>query len=303
MGVIYIPGQILDQGDLDIFLTNAVGNPTNAAEITYAIYYVDPTPPETEVLIGSATRTPINPGVGEYFASLMIPPSAIVGDYRIKWTIREFAGAPQQQVVQEFGVVSATSVITPTLGMSAAEADLVECLRILLRDWNPDRHYHFSPPEHESQIGQYNRVFGFVWEDLELLHYLRASLDWWNMYPPNTTGIACNLQVMVTNKFTASWKTAILWGAIVHAMFALSRNWLHDEFDYSIGGISLSISKSGGYESLKNNAEGQLDKAVQAKKDTVLFIRGLQQPKYGIGIRSSFGPHVGSGVLSPRSFL
>lgn len=72
---------------------------------------------------------------------------------------------------------------------------------------------------------------------------------------------------------------------------------------YSIGGISLDIEKSSKYESLKSNAEGQFDKATEAKARTVKFIRGLQQPKYGVGIRSSFGPNVGKGVLSPRSFL
>jgi hypothetical protein len=72
---------------------------------------------------------------------------------------------------------------------------------------------------------------------------------------------------------------------------------------YSIGGVSLDIDKSAKYESLKQNAESQFDKATEAKARTVKFIRGLQQPKYGIGIRSSFGPAVGRGVLSPRNFL
>lgn len=72
---------------------------------------------------------------------------------------------------------------------------------------------------------------------------------------------------------------------------------------YSIGGISLDIEKSSKYESLKQNAEGQFDKATEAKARTVKFIRGLQQPKFGFGVRSSFGPNVGRGVLSPRSFV
>lgn len=72
---------------------------------------------------------------------------------------------------------------------------------------------------------------------------------------------------------------------------------------YSIGGISLDIEKSSKYESLKQNAEGQMDKAAEAKKETVKFIRGLQQPRYGIGVRSAFGPHVSRGVLSPQNFV
>ena len=71
---------------------------------------------------------------------------------------------------------------------------------------------------------------------------------------------------------------------------------------YSIGGVSLDLEKSSKYESLKQNAEQQFDKATEAKARTVKFIRGLQQPRYGIGIRSAFGPNVGRGILSPRNF-
>ena len=70
-----------------------------------------------------------------------------------------------------------------------------------------------------------------------------------------------------------------------------------------LAGFSLSIEKSSKYESLKQNAEGQFDKAAEAKARTTKFIRGLQQPKFGFGVRSSFGPNVGRGVLSPRSFV
>lgn len=328
---------------------------------------------------------------------------------------------------------------------------------------SPDKHYHFRPPEHEGVIGKYNRVFGQVWEDSELLEYLERALDWWNMFPPSTN--LCNLDRLLTQY--PAWGTAILWGAIVHAAMALSFNWIQEEFSvagdtsvrvflpddspvdiqiaklyalthdstkeydplrqalvngdlrvmsvdpsgvsrlspvrmvlqhqtphkncvritlsrgalvtctrdhslfepaglkiapveagslhwgspvvvvhngdiqndiivamesispleftydlavpgdqnfvlsngvlahnsYSIGGISLDIERSSKYESMKSNAESQFDKATEAKLATVKFIRGLQQPKYGVGIRSSFGPAVGRGVLSPRNFL
>ena len=86
-------------------------------------------------------------------------------------------------------------------------------------------------------------------------------------------------------------------------MYALSANWTADEFDYSIGGISLNLEKSSKYESLKQSAEQYFDKATEAKARTTKIIRGLQQPKYGIGVRSAFGPNVGRGVLSPRNFI
>jgi hypothetical protein len=301
MAVAFTPGQITGRGDLDIFLTNIDGVPSNAAEITYAIYYVDPVfpdPGEVEVLIGPDNRIPENPAVGEYYAPLMVPSSASPGDYRIRWTFREFTTSQLQQVVQEFAVVAEGSVTSAPV-YSSCEQGLINSLRILLRDQNPDKFYHFRPPEHEGKIGAYNRVFGQIWEDAELYEYLQRALAWWNMFPPATN--ICTLDELCTSY--GAWTTPIMWAAIVHATFAVALNWVADEFDYSIGGVSLSIEKSSKYESLKSNAEGMFDKATEAKARTVKYIRGLQQPRFGVGVRSAFGPHVGRGVLSPRHFL
>ena len=177
---------------------------------------------------------------------------------------------------------------------------MIDKLRLLLRDQNPDKFYHFRPPEHEGSIGEYNRVFGQIWEDAELLEYLERGLDWWNMFPPETEELN-SIDKLVRGK--PVWRTAILWSALSHACFALMANWTADEFDYSIGGVSLTLERSSKYESLKSNAESQFDKATEAKARTVKIMRGLKQPKYGIGIRSAFGPHVGRGVLGPRNFL
>jgi len=170
----------------------------------------------------------------------------------------------------------------------------------LLVSNSPDRNYKFRPPEQEGVVGRYNRVFGYIWEDYELETYLEMSLNWFMSMPPSTMNIQTLDQLCAQ---MPGWSTWILWGAAVHALFALATNWVADEFSYSIGGISLDINKSSQYESLKQNAEGQVDKAAEYKARTVKFIRGLQQPRFGFGVRSSFGPSVGRGILSPRSFL
>lgn len=72
---------------------------------------------------------------------------------------------------------------------------------------------------------------------------------------------------------------------------------------YSVGGISLDIEKSSKYESLKNNAEGRFDKFMENKTRTVKIMRGLQQSRYGIGIRGKLGPSTGSGVITPAKFI
>ncbi len=297
MAVVFTPGQELVRGDLDIFLKNAANVPTDPSSIVYAIYFVDPGPPELEVLIGVVDRIPVNPAVGEYYASLMVPVGATIGTYRIRWTIQEAVGTPLMQVVQEWAVVGSSTVIVSPY--STDEQEMIDCLRVMLRDNNPDRNYHFRPPEHEGDIGEYNRIFGFVWTDAELYQYLLRAVDWWDMFPPRT--YVCNIGALVSQN--PSWRTAIYYGAMMFALMALAINWVHEEFDYSIGGVSLSIEKSSKYESLKSNAEGQFDKATEAKARTVKFIRGLQQPRFGVGIRSAFGPRVGRGILSPRNFL
>jgi len=302
VGVCYDVGTELGRNDLKIYLLDEFGVPCNAAEISYAIFFVDESVgyPGIEVLVGPAQRVPVNPSIGEYYAALLVPPGAAAGNYLIRWTFRKTLGDEEQEVVQQFGVVDPSAAQQGDVVFTACQQDFINKFRIVLRDNNPDRNYHFRPPEQESTVGRYNRVFGYVWEDHELLCYLQLGLDYWNSFPPETDSFR-NLGDICQRK--PSWRANIIWAATVHAMFALATNWIHDEFDYSIGGISLSLEKSSKYQSLKDNAEQQFTKATDAKLITVKFIRGLQQPKFGFGVRSSFGPNVGRGVLSPRSFV
>ena len=176
---------------------------------------------------------------------------------------------------------------------------MIRRLRILTRDNDPDRNYHFRPPAHETTVSQYNRVFGYIWEDAELQEYLLRSLDMISAAPPRTA--FTNIQSMIQS--FPDWRTLLLNGAMMHAIFALMLNWVADEFDYSIGGVSLTIDKSSKYESLYQTMSDQFDKQLEKAKATVKIVKGLQQPRYGIGIRSAFGPYTGAGVLTPRKFV
>ena len=72
---------------------------------------------------------------------------------------------------------------------------------------------------------------------------------------------------------------------------------------YSIGGVSLDLEKSSKYEGAFSSLSEQFDKQLEQAKATVNVVKGLQQPRFGIGVRSAFGPHTGAGVLSPRKFV
>jgi hypothetical protein len=298
MGIVYQQGQVLGRGDLDIYLTNGSGNPSNAYTISYAIYYVDPVSCQ-EVLIGPDSRIPVNPAVGEYYAALQVPGSAAPGTYRVRWLFQETSISPQVGAVQEFGVVS-SQVQTSANTMTGCMADLVRKMRVMTRDNNPSKNYSFRPPEGEGTIGCYNQVFGYVWTDEEFIEYLNIALDKWNLHPPETEELK-TVDMVCQQK--PSWRAALLWGALVNAAQALAYNWTVNEFSYSIGGISLDIQRTSSYMDLKRNAEEQWDKMVESKARTTKFLRGLQQPRFGRGVRSAFGPYVGRGVLSPRNFV
>ena len=120
-----------------------------------------------------------------------------------------------------------------------------------------------------------------MWEDAEYLEYLERALDWWNMQPPETESLK-NL-TPVSSKEARVEDTHITGRDTVRCN-GFTSELIVDEFDYSIGGISLSLDRSSKYEGLKSSAEQMWSMSVDAKSRTTKFMRGLSQPKYGIGI-------------------
>ena len=290
--VAFNPGQVLGKEDLKIILTNSDGQRQNAYGITYAIF--DNTS-GTELLIGSATRAPENPEIGEYYANLRIPEFAPYGNYVVRWSFTQYAGGPTHQVAQEFGVVPVGTETATVSKYSEKEWSLIQSLRKMLRDNSPDRNYHFRPPSSQDAMSKQTRVFGYIWEDDELLEAVERGLDMVNLHPPQTNFTIKNLP--------RNWTTIVLTAAAIHAITALSLNWIAEEFDYSIGGVSLNIDKSSKYQSMADTLQGRLDTMKESAHQTIKLAVGIQQPRYGIGVRSAFGPALGAGVVSPRNFV
>lgn len=94
---------------------------------------------------------------------------------------------------------------------------------------SPDRNYRFSPPQSEGQIGCYNQVFGFIWEDDEIAQYLEIALWKWNMHPPATPISSVD---RLCSQYP-NWNAALLWGSLVNAAQALAYNWVSQEFSIS----------------------------------------------------------------------
>jgi len=206
--------------DLNIIVRDSLDNLIDPFKLEYAIY--DYTT-GVEVLIGSPVNTPIRASLGMYYAQYTFPAESNIGNWRIRWTIQETAADPVFQSVEEFSVVG-DSTITSFTGDANLDA-LLHSLRVILRDNNPDRNYRFRPPASEKFIQGQTQVFGFIWEDEELLEYLYMAVDDFNSRPP-TTGIEF-FNLWGTER---RWRTTIILRAAAFACFAIAMNWIADEF-------------------------------------------------------------------------
>lgn len=228
-------GSTTGPSDLSITVRDVSSNLIDPFRLEYAVF--DATT-GTEVLIGSPVNTPERISIGQYYASVVIAADANIGEWRIRWTVQETAADPVYQSVQEFQVVG-SNVITSFTGDANLDA-LIHSLRIILRDNAPDRNYRFRPPASEKFIQGQTQVFGFVWEDEELLEYLYMAIDDFNSRPP-TTG------VIISDLWSSArqWRTTIILRAAAFACFAIAMNWILDEFSFK-GDESITVKDENG---------------------------------------------------------
>jgi hypothetical protein len=290
MSVAYQPGQTLTQEDLKILIRDNTGNLTDPFYLRYSIF--DYTT-GVEVLIGAPDRIPATIGVGQYYVNSTVPLDGNLGDWIVRWNFRETSSSPTVQVVQEFNIVA--SDVNTDITSIDSEQLMIRRLRIILRDNNPDRNYRFRPPASERFIQAQAHVFGYVWEDYELYEYLLMAVDFFNTAPP-VTGITLPMT-------PERWRSVVILKAASLACGALALNWIVDEYDYSISGVSLNIEKSSKYQSMKESFEAEYDKILELAKRSIKIAVGLKQPRYGIGISSALGPYSRPGVQSRRNFV
>jgi hypothetical protein len=247
MSVAFRRGTTTTSNDLTITIRDILGTLIDPYRLQYAVY--DKTT-GIEVLMGSPVNTPVKISTGQYFAQIAIPADGNVGDWLIRWTIQETSTDPVYQSVQAFSVVG-DNTITSFTGNSNYDK-LIYSLRVLLRDQNPDRNYRFRPPSSEKFIQGQTQVFGFIWEDEEMLEYLYMAVDDFNTRPP-VTGI--NMDELFGPM--GRWKTAILLRAASFACFAIAMNWIADEFSIN-GDERLKIRINANNEKVINISIEQL---------------------------------------------
>jgi hypothetical protein len=295
MSVAFQKGQVTGPSDLKISIRNSSGALMDPYAITYTVFDFTT---GVEVLMGEPNQIPASTGKGEFYAPLIVPMDANIGDWVVRWNFKEVATSPIMQAIQNFNVVDTSTVLSvsnfkrPQLTFLDS---LIRRLRISLRDNNPDRNYRFRPPNTEKFIQSQTEVFGYIWEDEELYYYLLETIYDFNSAPPATD--------VTIDSLPDNWSAAIIVGAGARACRAIALNWIADEFQYSISGVSLDIDKSSKYMSMKENLEQSFDKLKEEAKDTIKVVKGLKQPRFGIGVSAALGPYSRVGVQSRRNYV
>lgn len=267
---------------------------TDPFSVEYEVYEVTTGTPALVQAREPATRS----DTGIYYAPYVVPLAAVVGDWLVKWYIVEVGAGPELTMNLKFNVVDVTTVTSSPYDDCTLE--LLKLIRIVLRDNNPDRNYHFSPPTREKMLNKYTTKVGYLWEDEELVGHMQLAVCEANMRPPVGSFPTC-----LSEYCAGPYCFIPIIGGAASAVRAMATNWIEEEFSYSIGGVSLDISKANLYMSMKENLEGRFDQVVEdyLKNGGAYVIRGLSQGYYGIGFTAALGPALQRGTLSARSFV
>jgi len=268
--------QTLTKDDLNAyFYIN--GHLSDPFSVTYTLF--DSTTGTDEV-IGLPDRTPIKYATGSFYAPWTVPDDEPIGAHKIVWKFKENATSIVKQDTEDFDIAG------PCIGTEIAYNPfvmyLIHELRIKLRDINPDRDYHFAPPESSATISGFSRVRGFRWQDESLYSHLVQAANYVNLYPPDTG--------FRLESYPAVWQPLLLLQAMSYALWDLSILWMNEEFSYSLNGISLDISRSDKYQNAASAMQDTVNQQIELAKKRIHITRGLAQNRYIFGRGSALGP-------------
>jgi len=285
MSVAFVRNQILTPEDLNIKVVDDSTIPPTLVDpysVTFTIYNKTSGIPIVE---GQTDLPAVRESVGRYYVNWTIPATADIGDYTVQFNIIDNVGDDPRCVEIDFNVVLETSILCGFLANLHPRNQALVCkLRILLRDNNPDKYYHFRPPNTTNTILGFTERIGFIWTDEELFQFIVCALDAINAMPPQTFYLIPDITPdmdLPRRDLPRSWESVVVYHAAILAARAVGAMWVADEFDYNISGISLNLEKSQKYAALADAWENTYRYQVEAAKRTVKLSRGLQQRTRG----------------------
>ena len=269
-------GQTLTKDHLNVYFY--IGG--SLSDPYYVSYTLLDSTSGTDEVIGLPERFPIKFGAGSYFAQWTVPDDEPVGLHKIRWRYKESATSLVKEDIEEFQIIplcAGVGTVYPPQIMY-----LIQHLRNKLRDINPNKDYHFSPPSSEGTIAGFTQTRGYRWADDSLYMHLVQACNYLNLIPPDTSFDLLNVP--------APWQPLLLTQAMSYALYDLAILWINEEFSYSLNGISMDIQRSDKYMNVAQTMQAQVDTQMTEAKRRLHYIIGLAQSRYTMTYGNMFGP-------------
>ena len=243
-----------------------------------------------EVRVGEPRRLMTKVKVGEWYARFQIPDNAAYGQYRVAVdfvTRTDLNELVEQSVDIEFTVVSSQPQT-----YTNRQQELIDRLRIMIRDNWPDAYYRFAPPSSQKIIRGFTEKTGYLWQDNELLEFLKLG----DMVLKSSWA-GQNYSIFKDSNFPGEYLALLV--AASSACAAEAIRWVSEEFQYDLNGVSLSIDRSSKFESLANGfwdrANAYLTDILNPSIKIVRSVKALRSVSRGYAL----GPNVqGSPIFS-----
>ena len=270
-------GDSTSKDNLNVFIYDRSGSLKDPYSITFSLY--DCTS-GSDVLISPADRVPIKFAVGSFYGPWRIPDAQNIGTHKVIWTVKETAASTAVSTTEQFEIVSRLTIVDEDYPEPIKR--MIKKLRIRLRDVNPDRDFHFAPPESENKIAGFTETRGYKWPDEQLVNHLEDAANYVNLIPPATDYELID--------YPRAWEPMLMMEAQVYALYDLSILWAGEEFQYSLGGVSLDINRSDKYSNLAGKMQDMVDHRLEAAKKRILITKGLRQSRYTYARGAALGP-------------
>lgn len=279
-------GKSLGPGDLALLVRDANGALVDPVLINFSIFTVDPNS-SVQTLIYGPQAAPARASLGAYYVPITIP-TGWNGQFQLQWQLKQYADGAVATVVEDFTVQAVNpasgSYEAPSVAIQQAEivrnkkwTYCVMQVRELLSDENPDRNYHFRPPTPGKIVANYTTRVGFIWTDQTIIRMFNtaiSALNWFNKK---------NIYNFNIDTIPVDWANVAALKAAALCLSKEAARWTADEFNFSLNGISLDLSKADKYRGLAAELNTQFDELADKVTANRPASVGLRQQRWLLG--------------------
>ena len=129
-------------------------------------------------------------------------------------------------------------------------------LRIYLGDNNPDEYYSFCPPDVPNLTLSVRKGRKYVWTNEELWLAMDLGFSLANSLLKEKSG---SLSVMWDNR-----KAILFLASAIQALRMVVPRWINNNFEYNIGGLSVTVNKSENYQSFLDALTSNLESMIES---------------------------------------